>query len=89
MQGRRPRPRRPRRSEGSAVVNRRYDLTPGAFAAFLAGKALQRSRSSMDSARTARIQDRPHELVCMYVRHAREGHRDYMADRAKALAVQP
>lgn len=70
-------------------MTRRYDLAHAAFEAFLAGKALQLSRSSMDSARTARIQDRPHELVCMYVRHAREWHRDYMAHLAKALAVQP
>ena len=66
-------------------MSRRYDLSIGAFEAFLAGKALQLSRSSMDLARTARFNDRPHELVCMYVRHAREWHRDYMAHLAKAL----
>ena len=70
-------------------MTRRYDLAPGAFEAFLAGKALQLSRSSMDSARTARIHGSTHELVCMYVRHAREWHRDYMAHLAKALAVTP
>ena len=70
-------------------MNRRYDLAPGAFEAFLAGKSLQASRSRMDSARTARIQGASHELVCMYVRHAREWHRDYMAHLAKALAAQP
>ena len=66
-------------------MSRRYDLPCGAFEAFLAGKALQLSRSSMDAARAARIHGSTHELICMYVRHAREWHRDYMAHLAKAL----
>lgn len=70
-------------------MNRRYDLAHGAFEAFLAGKALQLSRSSMDSARIAHVRGDSRELICMYVRHAREWHRDYMAHLAKALAVQP
>jgi hypothetical protein len=37
------------------------------------------------SVSTARIHGSTHELVCMYVRHAREWHRDYMAHLAKAL----
>jgi len=69
-------------------VSRRYDLPCGAFEAFLAGRALQASYSRMESARAARIHGASHELVCMYVRHAREWHRDYMAHLAKALAVQ-
>ena len=66
-------------------MSRRYDLPIGAFEAFLAGRSLQESRSRMDLARKARIQGASHELVCMYVRHAREWHRDYMAHLAKAL----
>ena len=70
-------------------MTRRYDLAPGAFEAFLAGKALAARDSRMDAARAARIHGSTHELICMYVRHAREWHRDYMAHLAKALAVQP
>lgn len=70
------------------MIRSRVDLPMRIWHAVSAGRNLQRANAFMRDAREARDGGAHRETVCVLVSYAREWHRSYVRELAKALAVQ-